>query len=256
MSENLKFLPSKKEVSASEKEVIKQYEKMWKQTKNNLEFHLDFIKNILRKVQILKKSQLIMCLKKKFSINDEMAAYAINYAQLNGYLIVSLDDYVMSIGFYRFVSGDTRYEHLSLNDPEVKLRESFQDCIPQHNKRVIACMSLVADMMPYSENFGINQPPLLVHFVTEPDEKGKLKVPSAFYQIAYIPHDAVQRFAIQLRHVENIDIDEFKPMIKRLAIVENEEDAALIPYVGFTKIVKVDEDGAYQLVETREEPWS
>ena len=256
MSENLKYFPNKKDMNLPEKESIRQYEKMWKQTKNTLDFHLDFIKGILRKVHILKKSQLLICLKKKFNIDDEMANYAINYAQLNGHLILTLDDYVMTIGFYRFVTGDTHYEHLSFNDPQIKFRNSFKDKVPLHNKRIISCMSLVADMMPYSENFGVNQEPFLIHFVTEPDEKGQLQVPSAFYQVAYIPHQTIHQTALQLRHSEGVDKDEIKPMIKRLAIVEHEGDGDFIPYVGFTKIVKVNEDGSYQLVQNRKGPWS
>lgn len=256
MSENLKFLPKKKEMNSEEKEIINQYEKMWKHTKNNLEFHLKFIKDILKRVHILKRSQLVICLKKKFNIDDEMANYAINFAQLNGHLVLSLDGYAMTMGFYRFVTGDTRYDHLSFNDPEYKLRSSFKDQVPKHNQRIISCMNLVADMMPYSENFGINQEPFLIYFVTEPDEKGMLQVPSAFYQIAYIPHATIHQTALQLRHAEGVDKEEMRPLVKRLAVVENEEDANWIPYVGFTKIVKVNEDDSYQLIETRKEPWA
>ena len=256
MSENLKLLPPKKDMNADEKLIVRQYEKTWKHTKNNLEFHLDFIKSILRKVHILKKSQLVICLKKKFNIDDEMANYAINIALLNGHLILSLDGYAMTLGFYRFATEDTRYEQLAFNDPEIKFRHPMKNMIPIPNKRIIDCMSLVADMMPYSENFGINQEPFLVHFVTEPDEKGRLKVPSCFYQIAYISHDTAQRTMLQLRHTEDIDHEEFKPMIKRLAIVEDEDDTQFIPYVGFTNIVKFDGKGTYKVIETRKEPWS
>lgn len=224
----------------------------------NIEY-LKYVYSIVDKVHVLRLEQLILFMKGEFpSYRDEKLLEIILETQKQNYILLTKDGYVTTNNYYKMISEDKFNDGIEINDYYCRLKINFGPQIKKE-KKLIDCLTVVSKMIPYSKDFFIpNKFPWQVCFTVpdefiETDEEGET-TNSVLYQVCYISHAGVMSFREML--LQNFDIydDESKEHIKRIAVLEDPEDAKLVPYVGFTKLVVVD-GMDYDIVENRDEPW-
>ena len=217
------------------------------------EFEL-FIRNILAKVSILKKQQLVLCLCRYYSeIYPETAENIINHAQKKGILLVSTDGYVMTKGAYSTLTGDTYGDDLKL-DEDVRIRQPINIDGGRTTGDTIDCMWIVANMMPDSNNFIICPGPWSIQFIVQKNDD-----PAKLFQVMRITKDKEIPSSIMLRNMTN-DIDKkMRLQIRRIVLLDDDSFAWRFPKVGVTHIAVIDEKdpNGFKIVEKRkpEEAW-
>ena len=217
------------------------------------DIHIQYIISLIKKTQVMRLKQMIKFVSKKFGFSETKAEEYIYESQKFNYLIVTKDGFVMTNGFYVSVTEDIFFDGLTYNNYlyhyERPIRSKILNELPTIN-----CYTVVASMMPVSEDFFIPNTIWNVMFVT-PQQFVKENSNGCLYEIIYIPHKTATAFCYALEQSWREKPEEVDGFIKRIAVLENKEDASKVPYIGFTKIVTVDKD-EFTLIEDRgENPW-
>lgn len=230
-----------------------------------------FIKELLERVPFLETRLLRFFLAKRFGIalSDPFINKMITAAQRDGYLVVSTAGYTLSKRMYYSLTGDQKDDSIETsnicylgdtmdvyeNNPYgVKETKPVQEFIARDTKELMECMWVVADLMPQSKNFVTSCYPWnVVMEVDTSDERVKI---CEITRITKRNEDA----RIQLiKDFCNSDTPRNKKAVMRIAVIDNEEHAFLVPYLGFVYIVVLDETSpnGYRVIEKREkeEAW-
>lgn len=222
-----------------------------------LEQYIDFIRKLANKVHVMRLQQLKLILQKKFNLSEDLCRDIIIKAQDENYILISADEYVMTQGYYLMHSEDKFFDGLNrknrINNIEFPVEEMLKRDIG-----TIKCMTVVANMMPISENFIIPNGPWNITFYTPDDlvgydEETGIEYDSSIYELIYIPHKSSTTLCNFLRQFQ-IEDEDVRETVKRIAVLEKEEDDIKVPYIGFTNIL-VEKYGNYKVVEHRENPW-
>ena len=219
--------------------------------------YFDFVRKIVDKVHIMKLSQLIMMLQGKFDFPEKKCLEIILDAQKNNYFLVSKDGYVMTLGYYLMATDDKFFDGTEINNYYNHINFNFKSYI-KDEKGLIDCMTVVANMMPVSEHFFLPAEPWDVMYCTPPElvgvenSDGVVFQPS-LYELVYIPKETSSVVCLALNELKVDDLDA-RPFIKRFAVLEDENDAYKVPYVGFTNIVCIKKD-VLKIIEQRDNPW-
>ena len=190
--------------------------------------------DMMKKSSIYRLRQLVLCLTNSFAISDKEALDAIYNAQRNGYLLISTDGWVISKGLYQSMFDDKLFDKLV---PIAKERIPFDinDYCREYRKDYVASLWLVADFMPDSKDFSECSFPFTYSFIKEG------KAANSLIEICYFAHEDAELMQEMLKIQPRIDSDSLKDRIRRIAIVEDKNDAIYVPYLGFSHIVKIDE---------------
>ena len=234
----------------------------------------ELIRNLLKRVPVLRTKQLRIAMQKAFEGMTESVASAILVAlQRQGYLLLTDDGWTITKGQYLKLTGDkffdeTRERGRELNKlgskvhiyeidgaDRIKTEASIEELMGKKMKDIVDCMWAVTDMMPDSEEFILSCPPFSLSFATPGDEEN----PGKIFEIIKInssSEDATVRLLFDLPKIEE---KEMKSYIHRIAIIENPDHAWKVPYLGFSAICCLDEneDCGFRVIEKRpnEEAW-
>lgn len=219
--------------------------------------YVEYIRFIVNKAHVMRLIQLKLILQKKFNLSEDLCRDLVIEAQKENYILVSADEYVMTQGYYLMNTEDKFFDGLNRRNWVNFIEFPMQEIV-KHDIGVIKCMTAVANMMPISENFIIPKGPWnITFFVPEDyvgyDEKTGMEYESNIYEIIYIPHKSSTVLCNYLKQFQ-IDDEETRNIVKRIAILENPDDDVKVPYIGFTKIV-TEKYGNYKLISSRENPW-
>ena len=218
----------------------------------NMEEYSEFLDNILKKIRLCYTWQLVRCFTNTFKDMPDQFAIEILFAlQRQGHVLLSEDGWAMTKSMYQNLSGDKFFEKLEVNksfripaiDYEVR-KSSFYDAL-------IDCFTIAVDLLPESINFAKGDDPWSLIFDTQTPENigtGKL------FQITKIPKEIEIARIEYLKSLPKIEDDAARKVITRIAIIEDERHAWMVPHIGFTNIVKIDPKRArgYFVVEKRE----
>lgn len=236
---------------------------------NNNEY-LDFIKDVMLKINILYLGQLRRMLWNTFPELRENKEYdkEIVKAQDNGIILITHNHYVITKPMYEIMTADKFYDGIDKNsvmqvpeemrvysrDKEGKRYCSGTTTIDkylQKNKEIkdlLNCMWVVAKYMPDSKNFIVASSPW--HILFEKEDKTtviennpqnslepivKENTSMNLIEITYIPENAEDSRIEMIKAVGNMP-NRMRPSIRRIAIIENEAHLWKIPYYGFTDI--------------------
>ena len=218
----------------------------------NMEEYGEFLDNILKKIKLCYTWQLVRCLTNTFKDMTEQFAIEIIFAlQRQGHVLLSEDGWAMTKAMYQNLSGDKFFEKLEVTrsfripaiDYEVK-KSNFYDA-------QIDCFTIAVDLLPESINFAKGEDPWCFIFDTQtPESEGSGKL----FQITKIPKEIEIARIEYLKSLPKIEDEATKKVITRIAIIEDERHAWMVPHIGFTNIVKIDPKRArgYSVIEKRE----
>lgn len=216
--------------------------------------YFEFINKILKKIHVVCFDQLKVCLINKFKLDDVSANTVIWDAQRYNYLFISQDGYVMRTGYYLAVTEDKFRDGIDVTNYKFYIKYDFAPLIMQEDRTLIKAFTVIANMMPASEDFVVATDPWCFAFVPS-DEAVKNGVPAVCYQVGLVPHEALAGYCYMLSKEERIEKEELQNGIKRIVVVTNSSDALSIPEgVGITRIVTTTSRD-FTIVEERENPW-
>lgn len=211
----------------------------------------NLIRSILRRVPLLKTRQLILCLKNCYSISKAESIHALIIAQSHGYVMNSVDGYSMTSGQYVALTGDRFFDMVNYQSDKciIKPISSIRDFC---DRNLVDAMWIVADKMPQSIDFVVSNSPWFITFDTPIDSTNEI---GCLYQITNIPREKELVRLQLLRSLAPIQYKNMRKGIRRIAIIENEQHSFLIPRIGFSHIVAIDEEdeAGYRVVEKRAE---
>lgn len=219
--------------------------------------YVSYIRFIVNKAHVMRLIQLKQILQKKFNLSEDLCRDLVIHAQKENYILVSADEYVMTQGYYLMNTEDKFFDGLNRRNWTNFIEFPMQEMV-KRDIGTIKCMTVVANMMPVSENFIIPQGPWNITFYVPEeyigyDENTGNEYESNIYELIYIPHKSSTTLCNYLRQFQ-FDDEETRNIVKRIAILENPDDDVKVPYIGFTNII-TEKYGNYKLISHRENPW-
>lgn len=208
----------------------------------------DFVKNLMKKSNIYKLRQIMLCLKNSFEgMTDEVARSIVYAVQKQGYCLISKDGWVLSKGLYQYLFDDRLFDKLS-TETEDRIPFCCEDVCSNYKEAFVNSLWIIADFMPSSEQFCECNSPFTYSFIREGEKKNNL------IEICYFKHATADITAELVKMLPEIKSDSLKASIKRIAIVEDPSDKVYVPYLGFSHIVRINENkkSGYEVVEKRE----
>lgn len=220
------------------------------------EEYVDFVKKIMKKTGIMITGQLVIMLRKKYKLDDDTINKVMVAAEKSGYVIISTGGYCITKNLYQTWTHDKFYDNLVKNAYVSRLgntmkiyedspdyeggnaiyreigEKTFGDLLKEHREylSVTKALWLVADAMPFSENFEVSGGEIFpIGYVHE--EEGNAK----FIQIGYFPTSRFDHCVSRmiLMDAERLLNNSMKDCVIRVAIVTDERDVISIPYLGF-----------------------
>lgn len=232
--------------------------KFFEEDEPALTVYFDFLKKLINKVQIIKLKPLLTILMKKYNFCEDKCYEIVLEAQKSNYLLVSKDKYVMTLGFYVVAAEDKFYDATEMNNYLNHINFNFGPYVKER-KGWFDCLTVVAEMMPISEHFFVPQDPWNFAFCTPEEfvgeeDGGGFELEPCLYEIIYIPKKTSTVLCQALANFK-IEDPEIKNSVKRIAVLEDVNDAYKVPYVGFTNLININIRGTMKIVEQRENPW-
>lgn len=216
---------------------------------NIIDNYNNFTKDILKRIGILKTKQLVICLKKKFDIDDEKALFILKGLQKNRRLFMSQDGWTMTPGTYLQLTGDKFYDKTTTNPVDFAITFDIGKTLNIDND-IVDSMWAVAYAMPESEEFIITNYPWKMCYITKASEEKQ----GILYQILVVRKGDEFATNMMLKSLPNITSRGMRNALRRIAIIEDERHAWAIAHLGFETIYAVDEtspDGL-RILEKRE----
>lgn len=231
-------------------------EERFQKSKDNSAYYFDYLRMVLNKTHIMTVKQMLRILSVKFNFIEPKCLEIILDAQKENYVLVSRDGFIMTRGYYLAKTGDNFFDDLEINNYQNKINFDFKKYTLE-DQGLLDCMTVVAGMMPVSEEFVMANKPWDFIFTTPffllKSKKDRERFSPCLYQICYIPHATASATCRMLNTVE-VESEDGRQSVKRIAVVENPEDAILVPHIGFTNIVQIKKD-TFEIVEHRNNPW-
>lgn len=212
----------------------------------------DFVKHITLTVPLIKTEQLKLMISKYFSQDINTVDTVLLALQGNQVILTTQDGWSMTPGQYIKLTGDrflTARNSWTNETDELRRLPNMDEKCRKVNKSLSKCLWIVADMMPDSSGFILTGPPFSVAFTTVPTEKR----PSYVYEVAYIDRGYEVVGAELLRRIPKTGSNHVKKSIIRICVIEDEDYAFEVPWIGFAYIVKIDHSrlNHYRVVEER-----
>ncbi len=227
---------------------------------NISEEYLKYVYNLVRRVHVIKERQLITIMKGKFpNYPEDKLLEIVLETQKNNYILISKDGYVMTEAYYKMLTNDKFCDGVIVNDYYTRINVNMRPLL-EKEMPIIKCMAVVAFTTPTSQDFFLPvQGPFQVGFVTpeelvEKDENGEA-LNACYYEIIYIPHANSTALCLAIEQSCDVKDKHARKRIKRIAVLEDEDDSYKIPQIGFTNIVTVNDNDEVNIVEKRTEPW-
>ncbi len=209
-----------------------------------------FVKDLLYHFNPIRTEQLKRGLCKYYEGVDETKAEKVLLSmQKKRALLMSSDGWTLTKGRYVQLTDDDRYEYADFLSP-VPLSDMNEFILRSDvNLKLISCLWILIDMLPYSMEFALTHKPWQLSFIS-----GKREL----YEVTYIPQEEeIVRFEM-LSNLPRDLYDELKANIRRIVILEKPEHAYRVPQgVGIRFIVTLDDSVPchYRVVEKREQAW-
>ena len=200
------------------------------------------------------------------------------WLQKKGYILLTESNHIITKDFYRFISHDTFGDGLSKNDNvrvpkefdvymknkkgervnagKTSIKEYFKT--DKRRKNIMKSMWIVIDNLPTSKDFTLGNLPWTVMY-EEPVEVVEIvdgaevkKIKTRVVQVAYFSKGEENALAEIIRNKGQV-LKEARDSVRRIAMVEDESSACLVPYYGFTEIFTEDTSSyrKIKLVERR-----
>lgn len=216
---------------------------------DRFEEYKEFVTKITNIYPIMRTEQMKMMISRCFGQSIESTDEVLFAMKTSSILILSVDGWCMSLGEYRKLTGDYFLTKCSSEDDEYRRAPEVEGKLKYINRDVVDSLWLVADMMPKSENFILTNPPWTISFCT----KAEANKSPLLYQITVIRKGEEYIKSEMLKTLPKITNDHIKESIRRIAILEDDSYAFMIPKVGFSHIVCIDENtpSKYKIVEKR-----
>ena len=249
----------------------------------NFDDYESFIKEILKRLPIIHIEQLIISLQKSFEgITRQKAISILKDIQKHGYILLSSNDWAMTKSAYKSLTNDRYFDGITFNSDvrlpdklniydkkSVKDKDDFivekrgvidtrniEELLEKTYLNKLDCFWIVADMMPYSENFFFGEYPWTVIFNKNPESEDV----GALYEIIKMPKNNFRIHCEMLKRIPKVDEEDIKNSIKRIVVIDSEDDIDSIPLVGVSHICILDhtEDTHYKVLKKidKKEQWS
>lgn len=220
-----------------------------------IENYQNIVKEILNKIGICRTRQLVNCLKNRFKeLDDEGALDILRALQRNRYLMLSQDGWTLTVGAYMQFANDKFFDKTITSPTEFAIPYDIGQIL-NINKNIVNSMWIVADMFPDSKDFVLCNSPWDICFSTMPNEKHKGRL----FQITTIGKGEENSKAELIKSLPAVSSESFRDVIRRIAIIEDENMAFKVPHLGFFFICKIDEKSpiGYKIIEQRKDNvWS
>lgn len=216
---------------------------------DRFEEYKEFVTKITNIQPIMRTEQMKIIISKCFGQPIETVDEVLFAMKASSILILSVDGWCMSLGEYRKLTHDYFLTKCSSDDDEYRRASEIESKLKHVNMDVVDSLWLVADMMPKSENFILTNPPWTISFCTKAEEN---KSP-LLYQITVIRKGEEYVKSEMLKTLPEITNKHIKDSIRRVAIIEDDSFAFMIPKIGFSHIVCLDDKSAskYRIIEKR-----
>lgn len=226
--------------------------------KKSRESYVPLVSSILKRCGLIRRRSLLKIL---INYDDEVgngkANKILDHMESKFLLLSNHDDIIFTIGTYRRLNPDDyKLTELDWNTGTRRIRKSIKLNFTFEDTAILDCMDLVADLSPDSLNFALGSTPWYVQFMLP--KMGN--IPARLFQITKVRTGyevPTQLMLLNLPRTTNNYI--LKENIRRIAIVEDESTAKLVPFVGFNLICVMDENEkeGYRVIENRsiEEAW-
>jgi len=218
----------------------------------NLEVYETFVMDVMEKTPLLKTQQLKIMLYKYFqSVDKDMTpdfAESIIFAvQRRARILLTPDGWCMTKGQYKKILCNHAEEKIKNSESVFRLPEMDEQC-SKINPSLINLMWIIAYEMPKSIDYVVGTFPWQVMYIT----KATSDTPSRLYQFAYISKNEDRQTCMLLKSMPKVG-EEFKSVTRRIVLLENEESAPYVPFIGISHILALDEQkkGSYHTVEAR-----
>lgn len=219
----------------------------------------DYVKEILNKVGLLKTKQLQLFVSNKYQdLSDSEALDVLKVMQRSGYLYMSQDGWAMNKGTYERITGDTFHDKCTLNNYDNVITFDIGKEMDA-NLNIVDCLWPVADMAPRSENFVLTSHPWSVSFAINTDKDGN-SIQGRLYQVLKVPNGSERIYAELIRQMPKIQDKDTRESIRRIVIIDDENDSWMIPHLGVSCVICLDENEkrGFKIIEKRsdEDLWS
>lgn len=216
------------------------------------ENYREFVGKVLKVTPIMKTEQLKLMISNYFNQPLE-SVNEIVFALKSGHeIILSSDNWVMTVGKYRQLIGDKYFNYdTSSVEGQYKLVSPVSKYLERLNMDVIKALWVVIDMMPRSEDYVVTSAPWALAFTTKPEGDK----PGLFYEITVIRKGEEIQATELLKILPPIQSRHFRETTRRIALIEDPTYAWAVPYLGFSHILTLDESSEthYKVVEKRSE---
>lgn len=210
----------------------------------------NFVKDLLKKSQIFKTKQLYAFLRNTFVTNDDVIKVVLANLQRQGYLFMSKDGWTLTKGLYQALLEDKLFDRIDRDsNSEFKINYSINDICQNYRKEYVESLWVVANFMPKSEHFVEASDPFTYSAIIEGEKKNSL------LEVCYFPHDIANLKGELLKVIPEPTKEEIKENIKRIAILEQEEDKIYVPHLGFTHLIMINDNkrDGFDIIEHRKE---
>lgn len=227
----------------------------------------DFVLAIMNRMHIVKTKQLVNCISNYYDgITKKTAAFILMTMQSRFVIFNTTDGYTVDKETYKAISGDKFMDNVDRKSPQAVELE-VEPLLTPTQKELIDDFWIIADYMPSSEEFIVCYPPFMITFTTdgienlsdEDFENGNMeKATGVLYEIARLTTQSEDARSLQIKYISKYS-RKFRDAISRIAVIDKEDHARFVPYLGFTRICVLDpsEDSGYRLVQVRsdDEKW-
>lgn len=213
----------------------------------------DFVVSIIRKCGIIRTRTLVTCLCKYYQdMSREKAQFIISKLQDHVGYFLTEDGFTLTREMYVTITKDFNEDNANFSDP-VKIKAGQVIVTEPYHLAILDCMCVVADFMPQSYLFSMpeNSYPWLFQFIAKDEKSDK---PPKLYQVCKIQNGYELPFALMLAGSSYAnDAKAFKDSIRRIAIIEDEASAFMVPHLGFSAIIMYDKSSPteFRLIEKR-----
>ena len=238
-------------------------------TNINNKKYTDFIIDIVKKIPVIPVRLLIIALINCFEeleASEELAFQILKKIQCSGHILLTDNGWALTKKAYRFYSND-RYPKFDLrsdcrignviniyddgNPQKITESKDVSELIKSSEmKKIIDALWVAFDLLPESKDFIPGMEPWQIMFCTKYDDD-----PAQCYEIIKIDKGMERIECEKLNNLRPIIDPNEREKIIRIAILDDENYAYKIPYIGFRHICVLNDksDTGYTVVENRDE---
>lgn len=171
-------------------------------------------------------------------LTDEAVDVILRKMQSYRYLLISEDGYIMTRGAYVKLTGDRFFNNL-LKGYTFRVRRGLDYTQSREGTKILDCLWVYADMIPYSENLMVNKGGWDVTFTTKQHDN----VPPRIYNVENFERGTESINAERLRLQEKDNKPNDIKCIRRMALFQNPDRTYLSPVgIGITSIACIDHE--------------